>query len=116
MGLSEWTEILKALATGVGLAIPIVTTMTFFHSKRSERFDSIAQTQEELKGSVKKLDTDFDGLIKQIAGIVHDVEARFVTKEENTVAIRRLDGNIMELNRTIGQLNDHLFDLARKPP
>ena len=46
-------------------------------------------------------------------GIVNDVERRFLTREEGTAAINRLDGNIVELNRTILEFSGRLFELAR---
>jgi hypothetical protein len=49
-------------------------------------------------------------LTRQLGGIVNDVERRFLTREEGTAAINRLDGNIVELNRTIGRFSDKLFN------
>jgi hypothetical protein len=107
--MGDWVELAKALATGVGAAVPILGTLGFFHKQRGARLVS-------LEGKVDKIDTDFDGLTKQLGGIVNDVEKRFLTREEGTAAINRLDSTCVELNRSIRDLTSHLLDVARDHP
>lgn len=115
--MGEWLEIAKATATGIAAALPIIGALVWFHRERSaivgERFDRLDEAHDKLAGKVDRLDNDMDGLVRQISGIVTDVEQRFLTREEHTAAVNRLDGTIVELNRNFGRLNDHLFDLAR---
>lgn len=122
--LAEWIEIGKSLATGVGLSIPVIGALVVLHKSRGEaqnmRFDRLDESHGELRGKVETLNTDVDGLTRQLSGIVNDVEKRFLTREEGTAAINRLDSSVTELNRTItttvGELNRQLFDLARGRP
>lgn len=103
----EWIEVSKAFATGIGVALPLIGTMAYFHKERSNRFTQIEQ-------KTSKFDTDLSGLIKQLGAIINDVEQRFLPRREHDAAIQRLDGNIIELTRNIGRLNDHLIELARR--
>ena len=109
MALADVAEVFKMALAG----LPIIGTLVLLHRLRNDRFDRIDATHKKLEAKVDKLDVDFDGLNKQLGSIVADVEKRFLTREEHTEAVNRLDGNIVELTRTIGQLNGHLFDLAR---
>lgn len=109
----DWVEVLKAVGEGIGLAVPLATLQAMFHRGRSERFDRIDLAQTKLEAKVNKLDGDFDGLTRQLGDIVNDVQERFLTRDEGVAAINRLDNNIVELTRTIGQFNHRLFDLAR---
>lgn len=115
--LGEWVEIAKAAVQGIIMAGSVIGAMAYFHRERGKaqaaRFDTLDANHLELKKTVTKLDGDFDGLTGQLSSIVNDVERRFLTREEGTQAINRLDGNIVELNRSIGKLNDNLFELAR---
>lgn len=100
----------KAAATGLGIAVPVIGVLWKFHEDRTrrsdERFDGVDR-------KVTKLDVDFDGLFKQLAAMEHDVEARFLTKDEHHGAINRLDASIRDLNGTVGTLNGHLLNIAR---
>lgn len=100
----DWLELVKAIGTGVGLSLPVISTMGWFHSKRGERFDRIEK-------SVERFDTDLNGLIRQLGTIVSDVRV-------HESSIHRLDENIVQLSHTIseniGTLNDRLFEIARE--
>lgn len=106
----EWIELGKALATGIGLAIPLVGTMAYFHGERGRRFDALDAT-------TKRLDSDFNALLRQMAAQTIEAEKHFLPRQEHDSDIRRLSADIVKLDRTItdniGKLNDHLFNLAR---
>lgn len=109
MTLADLTDVIKMMIAG----LPVIATLGFFHTQRSRRFDTIDSAHAKLEKKVDTLDADVSGLAGQLGGIVNDIQKRFLTREEHTEAVNRLDGNIVELNRTIGSLNAHLFDLAR---
>lgn len=111
--MDPWIEIAKAFGTGLGIAVPLIGTLTFFHTKRGERFDHIDNAQKNFTEQVFQLHTDFDGLTRQLGGIVADVERRFVAKDEHTAALNRLESTMRDLGGAISKMNSHLFDLAR---
>lgn len=122
--MSEWIELGKAAATGLMASLPVIAALWHFHKERiqtatdrakraDERFDGIDETQAALKTQIGKLDGDFDGLVRQLAAVAHDVEVRFLTRDEHVGTVTRIEANLLELNRNLGKLNSHLFNLAR---
>lgn len=107
----EWLELGKALAAGVGIAVPLVGAMTYFHSDRkttsNRRFDVLDTT-------TKRLDNDLTTLVRQLGAQGAEIEKRFMPRPEHDAAIERLDRNIVELTRAFATLNNHLFELARE--
>ncbi|HEX3862754.1 MAG TPA: hypothetical protein VHY35_13775 [Stellaceae bacterium] len=102
--MTDWLDVVKAAGEGLGLAVPIIGALGFFHGKRNERFDQIDGTQKELKTQVGKLNTDFDGLRGQIAASDLAKEQRFVSRNDLTETVKRFDDAIRELNRTLLEL------------
>jgi hypothetical protein len=55
--LIEWIELGKALAQGIGIAIPVIGAIGFLHKVRGERqdqrFDRIDEAHAELKTKSK---------------------------------------------------------------
>ena len=113
MSVIYWLELGKAMASGFALALPTMALMIFFHSKRSERFDEIKKRQDSFHGDLKKLDTDIDGLTRQLSLSEAEAREKFLTRNEHIGAITRLDATLMELSRQITTFNGHLFNLAR---
>jgi hypothetical protein len=99
--MTEWIDVAKAAVEGVGLSLPIIGTLAYFHTKRGERFDRIDEAHRELKGKVSTLNTDFDGLRAQIAASDLENERRFVSRDDHTEAVKRLDESVRELTRTL---------------
>lgn len=108
---ADWLEFAKAIGTGIGLSLPVIGTMGFFHQKRSERFD-------RLEKSVDRFEGDLTGLIRQLGTVVSDVRVEFLPRREHESAIHRLEETMSQLSRTIedkvGTLNDRLFEIARE--
>lgn len=109
----DWIELVKVVGEGVGVAVPLAGLQAALHRSRSERFDRIDVAQDKLEAKVAKLDSDFDGVTRQIGDIVNDVQSRFLTRDEGVAAIQRLDTTMIELNRSILRLSAQLLDLAR---
>lgn len=99
--MTEWIDVAKAAAEGIGLSVPIVSTLWLFHNKRSERFDRLDGAVKDLKDGFSTLNTDFDGVRAQIAASALDYEKRFVSRGDHADAISRLDESIRELTRTL---------------
>lgn len=97
----EWLDVAKATAEGFGLSAPVVATLWLFHKKRNERYDRIDEAHTTLKNQVRVLNIDFDGLRGQLAASDLQNEKRFVSRQDHTEAVNRLDESIRELNRTL---------------
>ena len=82
-------------------------------AEHQDRARAVNERFDRLDRQFSKVDTDMDGLTRQLGAVVTDVERRFLPRVEHAETITRLDDNIRQLNATIAQLNAHLFDLAR---
>jgi uncharacterized protein YoxC len=101
-------EITTSIVQGVTVAIPVLSLMVFFHRVRSTTLTSI-------EGKVNTLDKDLNGLTRQMAATVTDIEQRFLSKNDHVRAMDSLSDNIGELNRRLNTLSGQLFDMARHP-
>lgn len=113
MTFADLVDALKMMVAGLTAGLPVVGTLFYFQRERNDRFDRIDKSHVELAKQVNKLDTDFDGLTRQLGGVVKDVEQRFLTRDEHAAAVNRLDASIVELNRTLVAFSRQMFELAR---
>ncbi len=128
--LAAALDVGRAVGEGLGLAVPVVGTLFLFHKingrERSAHFDEQNRQHAAQEGRITQLDVDIDGLTKQINTVINDNErrfsamlndlaTRFLSRDEGTGSINRLDANIVQLTNQLGKLNDHLFDLAKVP-
>ncbi|MGE5149906.1 MAG: hypothetical protein ACM3II_07275 [Rhodospirillaceae bacterium] len=115
--MTGWDFVIEVSKVAIG-SIPAVGALggvlVTLHRQRNERFDRQDAKHEEFRAQLDKLDGDFDGLVRQLASTINDVERRFLPRDEHVEAVGRLDATIVELNRNIGTLNTHLFELARE--
>lgn len=97
-------DIAKMIAASVPLAALVLALHTTRTSVVAARFDAIDKRFDATDGKIKKLDTDFDGVTKQLAGTVVDIERRFVPISQFTDAINALSATLGRLDQNILQI------------
>lgn len=102
-----WNDIAEFGARAASVVIPIIGMQLALHKVRSARLD-------KLEAKVDKLDTDFDGMVRQVAATVIEIERRFVTKPDHIEAMRLLGVSIATLTTTIGGLDGRIFDIMKE--
>lgn len=95
--MSDWLDFLRALAVGVGFAIPIGALMISFHRERITRFDIGDAAHVRMEQAISRLDMDLTGLAQQLAAMAAEHERRFVPRAEFTASIDGINGRLFNL-------------------
>ena len=88
-------------AQGLGLAAPVIGVLIALHRLRGDRLTKIEEKLEVF-------DVDIDGLTTQLQKSELAAERRFVTREDHTEAINRLDRGLESLAGVLGRIDAHL--------